>query len=85
MSGGIKLTVKQSDIKLQKSNDLYEGSFYFMGAQQLAENNNFSDQVEAQTYKSDVRAEGGLQNPMMSKIFTLINDIDSYLLQNTSR
>jgi hypothetical protein len=44
---------------------------------------NLTEQVD--TYKSAVRAEGDLQNPMMSKIFKLINDIDTYLQQNSGR
>lgn len=53
-----------------------------MGTQPIVSPDNFTDQA---TFKSAVRAEGDLQNPMMSKIFNLINDIDSYLQQNTGR
>jgi hypothetical protein len=46
-----------------------------MGTQPVAPEN-FTDQA---TFKSAVHNEGDPQNPMMSKIFRLINDIDSYL------
>ena len=46
-----------------------------MGTQPV-EAENFADHA---TMKSAVRNEGDLQNPMMSKIFKLINDIDTYL------
>jgi len=72
----LKFPIKKTDFKQKKQNDQYEGSFYFMGTQPIVSPDNFTDQA---TFKSAVRAEGDLQNPMMSKIFNLINDIDSYL------
>jgi hypothetical protein len=73
LGGMTCLPVKNTDFRLQKKDNRYEGSFYFMGNTAM-EFGNIND-----LNKSLVSNEGHLQNPMMSKIFRLINDIDTYL------
>ena len=80
------MRVQNSEL-LHRSSDKYRGSFYFVGSNVLKsakKNNtlvlrNINNNDYASSTNSQIRTEGERHNPMMPKLYQLINDVNQYM------